>query len=264
MPNSRQFVESLSRGFKLLSVVCKSRSALSLTELAKESNLSISTIQRLSFTLQQLELLDRDPKTKRFRIGPKMITLALEVTNKLELKKIARPFMQDASDRIGEVVGLGELSGDQIILTEIIRTNQVLDINMNAGAIIPPHAASLAKAILAFISETEMKAILDKTELTPFTKNTIISITAYEEQLKEIRRLGYAIAVEENVYGFSAIAAPIRGNHGKVIASVAIMVPSFRISKQKLIGSFRKEVLETAGKISYAMGYRDNNMESFI
>ena len=259
MLNSRQFVESLARGFKILSIVCESQSSLSLSELAKKSDLSISTIQRLSYTLQQLELLDRDLDTKRFRIGPEMIRLGLTVMNKLELKKVARPVMQDTSERIGEVVGLGALSGTQIILSEIIRTDQVLNINMNIGSIIPTHAAASSKAILAFIPEAVVEKILNKTEFTPFTENTITSIETLKEQLIEVRRLGYAIAVEENAHGFNAIAAPIRDNHGKVFASAMIMVPSFRVSKKKLIDSFRKEAMETAKKISYAMGYRENS-----
>ena len=257
MLNPRQFIESLARGFKILNIVCESQSALSLSELAKKSGLSISTIQRLTYTLQQLELLDRDPANKRFQIGPKMISLALGVVNDLEIKKIAHPFMQDTSDRIGEVVGLMVLSGNQIILSEIIRTDQVLNINMNTGAIVPPHAAASGKAILAFLPENEVETILRQTELTPFTENTITSIETYQALLKEVRQSGYAVAVEENVYGFSAIAAPIRDHHGQVIASFTIMVPSFRITKEKMIGSFRAEVIETARNISYAMGYRE-------
>jgi DNA-binding IclR family transcriptional regulator len=207
--------------------------------------------------LQQLELLDRDPATKRFQTGPMMVSLAFAVTNNLEIKENARPFMQDLSNRIGEVVGLMVRSGTQIILSEIIRTDQVLNINMNTGAIVPPHAAASCKAILAFIPEAEMEAIWNRAEITPFTENTITSMATYKKQLKEVRRLGYALAVEENTYGFSAIAAPVRDNHGEVIASVTVMVPSFRITKEKLVGSFRKEVSETADQIAYSMGYRD-------
>ena len=259
MLNPRQFVESLARGFKILCIVCESQSSPSLSELAKKSGLSISTIQRLSHTLQQLELLVRDPNTKRFRMGPKMITLALTVINKLELKKIAQPFMQDASDRIGEVVGLGELSGDQIIMTEIIKTNQILNINMNTGAIIPPHATASGKAILAYVSESKMEAMMNKSLLTEYTGRTMTSKTSIKKQLNEVRQKGYALNIDENAYGFSAIAAPVRNDSGDVIAAVTIMVPSTRVSKEKLVTFLRKEVFKTADNISYAMGYRENS-----
>ena len=79
---SRLFVESLARGIGLLDILCKSPSPLGLSELAKQSGLSVSMVQRISYTLQQLGLIDRDLNTKKFRIGPQMITLALAVMEK--------------------------------------------------------------------------------------------------------------------------------------------------------------------------------------
>ena len=106
MANSRQFVESLNRGFKLLSIVCKGTTPMSLSELSKQSNLSISTIQRLTYTLQQMDLLDRDHQTKKFKIGPEMITLSFTVIDNLVLKKVALSYMQELNHQINEVVSL--------------------------------------------------------------------------------------------------------------------------------------------------------------
>lgn len=258
MTQSRQFVESLSRGFRILSIVCENKTPLSLSELAAESELSISTIQRLSYTLSELGLIDRDRETKRFRIGPKMIMLALMVKQNLELKRLARPYMQEASDAIGEVVGLGALSGAEIILVEIVKIDQLLNINMNTGAIIPPHATATGKSILAFLDESKAEEILQHSQMTKFTPHTITSVQAFFKQLKKVRELGYSLAIDENAHGFSAIAAPVRNSSGDVIAAVTIMVPSARMSKERLQSSFSKKVIQCSDKISAALGYRKN------
>jgi IclR family KDG regulon transcriptional repressor len=258
MTQSRQFVESLSRGFRILSIVCENKTPLSLSELAAESELSISTIQRLSYTLRELGLIDRDRDTKRFRIGPKMITLALMVKQNLELKRVARPYMQETSDAIGEVVGLGALSGAEIILVEIIKIDQLLNINMNTGAIIPPHATATGKSILAFLDESRAEEILQHSRMTKFTPHTITSTQTFFKQLKNIRELGYSLAIDENAHGFSAIASPVRNSSGDVIAAVTIMVPSARMSKERLQSSFSKKVIQCSDKISAALGYRKN------
>lgn len=261
MTNSRQFVESLARGFRILSIICESKSPLRLSDLAEECDLTVSTIQRLTYTLQELGIIDRDPGTKRFRIGPKMITMALAVKQNLELRRVARPFMQQTSDAIGEVVGLGVLSGLEIILVEIIKTNhRLLNINMDIGAIIPPHATSSGKAILAFLDESQANKILQHSQMTRFTKNTITSMKTYQSQLTKVRACGYALAIEENAVGFSAIAAPVRNSDGAVIAAATIMVPSARISKKKLESSFSKKIIQTADRISKALGYRNDNV----
>lgn len=260
MSNPRQFVESLARGFRILSIVCESKTPLRLSDLADQSGLTISTMQRLTYTLQEIGMIDRDPVTKRFRIGPKMITMALSVKQNLELKKVARPFMQQASDAIGEVVGLSVLSGFEIILIEIIKINhQVLNINMEIGASIPPHATSSGKSILAFMDESQANKILEHSQMTRFTKNTITSKKSFLNQLKKVRECGYSLAINENAIGFSAIAAPVRNSDGAVIAAITVMVPSARISKQKLESSFSKKTIQTADRISRTLGYRRND-----
>lgn len=259
--DSRQFVESLGRGFKLLTVVCKSTSPLSLSELAKECNLSISTIQRLCYTLQQLGLLDRDHRTKKFKVGPEMITLSFAVIDNLALKKVAYPYMKQLSDKIGEVVALAALSGLQVILIEAIKTQQVLNVNTSGGVTIPFHNTASGKAMLAFLPEAETEAILKQTELNKATKKTITSIKAFKTQLLKVKRNGFATAIDENAVGLGAVAAPIRGNNGEVLAALTVLVPTARVNKDKLINEYSQKVVKTAERISFGMGYREKAVE---
>lgn len=253
--NQRQFVQSLSRGFNVLTEVCESEASLSLSELAKKSDLSIGAIQRLTYTLEKMGLVERDVRTKRFRTGSRMISLALSISRNLELKKVAHAYMKALCDEIGEVVGLGVLRGAQIILVEMIHTQQLLNINMNVGAIIPPHATATGKAILAFLPDARVDEVLAAQSLTKFTTNTITSIKAYKSVLKEVAACGYATAFDENAYGLSTISAPVRDHSGEVIAAMTVMVPSMRIAKDKMIAAFKKKVVDTADQISFAVGY---------
>ena len=256
--NQRQFVQSLARGCDVLHAVCQSETQLSLSELAKQSELSIGAIQRLTYTLENIGLLERDPRTKRFRTGPRMISLALAIARNLELTKVAHPFMQTLSDEIGEVVGLGALQGNSIILVDIIHTQQpqqLLNINRNIGAIIPPHSTATGKAILAYLPDSRVEEILGSRELTKSTTNTITSIRAFKKELEKVRGQGYATAFDENVYGLTTIGAPVRNSDGDVNAAMIIMIPSMKIPKEKFISAYKKKVVQTADQISLAMGY---------
>ncbi len=256
--NQRQFVQSLARGFIVLTKVCRSDTPLSLSELAKKSDLSIGAIQRLTYTLEHIGALERDQRTKRFRTGPRMISLALSIAHNLELKKVAHPFIQALSDEIGEVVGLGGLEGNSIILLDIINTQQpqqLLNINRNPGAVIPPHTTSTGKAILAFLPDSRVEEILGSGALTKFTTHTITSIKCLRQEFKQIRSQGYATAFDENVYGLTTIGAPIRTSDGDVTAAMTIMIPSMKISKEKFISAYKKKVVQIADQISLAMGY---------
>lgn len=254
--NQRQFVQSLSRGFSVLENVCRSETPLSLSELAKKSDLSIGAIQRLSYTLEKLGLLDRDLRTKRFRAGSRMISLALTITSNLELITVAHPLMQALSDEIGEVVGLGALEGDHIILVDIIHTQQLLNINMNTGAVIAPHATATGKAILAFLPDTRIEQILTLHGLPKLTSNTITSVRSYKKALQQVKARGFATAFDENAYGLTTIGAPVRNSDGEVAAAMTIMMPTMKIPKEKFVSAFKKKVVHTADQISLAMGYR--------
>ena len=255
--NQRQFVQSLERGCNVLAKVCRSETPLSLSELAKISELSIGAIQRLTYTLENIGLLERDPLTKRFRTGSRMISLALAVTRNLELKKIAHPFMQALSDEIGEVVGLGAIEGDHIILVDIIHTQQLLNINMNIGAVIPPHATATGKAILAFLPDARVEHILNVHGMTKFTPNTITSPKSYKKELEQVKTIGFATAFDENAFGLTTIGAPVRNSDGEVTAAITIMIPSMKMPKEKFVSSFKKKVIDIADQISVGMGYSE-------
>lgn len=258
MIDSRQFVESISRGFKLLNIVSKSATPLSLSELSKESDLSISTIQRLTYTLQCLGLLDRDQRSKKFKVGPEMISLSFTVIDNLTLKNVALPYMQKLSRQLDEVVALMALTGNQIILIESIKTSQILNVSTASGTNVPWHASASGKAILAFLPESVMDDILKQNGLSKFTENTVTSMRAFKRLLPAIRNRGFAMAIDENAYGMGAVAAPVRGNNGDVLAALTIMVPTARVSQKKLSDIYSKKVVQTADRISFDLGYRKN------
>lgn len=256
MADSRQFVESIGRGFKLLTIVCNNPSPLSLSELSKESHLSVSTIQRLTYTLQRLGLLDRDQSTKKFKIGPEMITLSFSVIENLTLKEVAHPYMQQLSEQLDEVVELATLSGNRIIIIESIKTQQVLNVNTSRGVVIPAHATAAGKAILASLPESKAASILQEEGMQKLTDNTISSISAYQKELMEVQKRGFATAIDEFTIGLGAVAAPIRGNNGDVLAALTVMVPTARVTKAKLLNEYSKKVVQTAKRISFDVGFR--------
>ena len=256
MENSKQFLETLARGIGLLDVICNSPSPLGLSELSKQSDLNLSAIQRISHTLQAIGMIERDRNTKKYRIGPRMIALSLAAMENLELKKVAFPIMEQLSRETNEMVGLGALFGSDIVLIEsVIKTQQILNINLKPGDFLPLNATASGKVILAFLPESEVVKVLERDNLKKLTANTVTSVSAFKDQMKKVRKCGYATAIDEGAEGFSTIAAPVRNGHGDVTASLIIMVPTVRAKGDLLISSFREKLVQNAAQISAALGY---------
>lgn len=260
MDTSRNFIESISRGLGLLFTLSESSSPLSLTELSHRTSLSKSTVQRLTYTLRNLGFLDRDKETKKFRLGQRAVLLGLSIVKHSDLRKVAFPSLEKTSKEIGETVNLAILDGTEIVYVERIKTQQILNINLEVGSRLPAYCTSMGKAILAFLPPERLEGLFKEMKLKPQTSHTIISKTALKRELEKVRQRGYAINNEELSIGLRSVAAPVRNADGEVIAAVNIAVPSSRVQLKRLETELAPKVIETANRISYTLGYRKESL----
>jgi PcaR/PcaU/PobR family beta-ketoadipate pathway transcriptional regulator len=256
MKISRNFIESLSRGLSILSILSESHSPLNLTELSQKLNLSKSTIQRLTFTLKHLGYLDRDEETKKFRLGPETLSLSLSMMRDLDMRRVASPYLKRTAKEIGETVNLAILNRIEIVYVERIKTQQILNINLEIGSRLPAYCTSMGKALLAFLPDDRLRELLRKINFTPLTSYTITRREDLMRELKKVRDQGFSTNNEELSIGLRSVAAPVRDYTGEVIAAVNIAVPSIRVSQKRLETVFAKKVVETAQQISNALGYK--------
>jgi IclR family pca regulon transcriptional regulator len=256
MEPSRHFIESLSRGVRLLTTVSESSQPLSLTELSHLLSLSKSTVQRFTYTLLRLGYLARDEETKKFRLGQRAVVLGLSIVKHSNLRKVAFPHLEKTSKEIGETVNLAILDGTEIVYIERIKTQQILNINLEVGSRLPAYCTSMGKAILAFLPRKELEDLLKEMKLMSQTSNTITSKEALKRELETVRRRGFATNNEELSHGLRSVAAPVREAGGKVIAAVNIAVPSSRVQLKRLETDLARKAIETADRISFTLGYR--------
>jgi IclR family transcriptional regulator, KDG regulon repressor len=253
---SRNFIESMARGFNLLSTICVSESPPSLTELSQEMQLAKSTIQRLTYTLQSIGLIERDKTTKRFRTGYKMAFLALSVMNNMNLTIAALPHMQKAAQKTGETITLSILLQTEILYVELIRSKHILNIDLFRGTRRPTYCTSAGKVLLAFLPDPELKTILNKLKLVSYTPYTVTSKKDLLRDLKIVRKKEFCLNNEETVLGLRSVAAPVRNALGQVIAAVNTIVPTRRVSRHELSSTYAAAIVETGERISKDLGYR--------
>jgi PcaR/PcaU/PobR family beta-ketoadipate pathway transcriptional regulator len=253
---SRNFIESLSRGLSILSLLSETKTPLTLTELSHQLGLSKSTIQRLVFTLQHIGYIERDGGNKKYRLGPKSLSIGFAAMRNLDLKRIAYPYLEEISKETGETVNLAVLDGEEIVYVERIKTQHILNVDIQIGSRLPVYCTSMGKAMLVFLPESQVEKILDAKDLVPLTSRTTINKEAIKRKLKKVRVRGFATNNEEVHIGVRSVAAPIRNFNGEVIAAVNIAVPSIRVSLKKLETVIAPKVVETANKISFALGYK--------
>jgi IclR family pca regulon transcriptional regulator len=252
----RTFISALAKGIRVLSLIADSTTPVRITQLSKSLDLSIGAIQRVTSTLTKLGYLRRPTTGQGYILGPKAWGMGLSIVNQIELKNVVHPYLKDLSDKVGETVNLGVLDGTEMIYLDRIKTNHILNLNVNVGARLPAYSTSLGKAVAAFLPDPELKEFLNRLDLKPLTHHTITHKKLLEEELRRIRRKGFAINNAETDNGIRSVAAPIRDRSGRVIAAINISVPSIRVTREELQKNLARDVIKAAEIISEALGHR--------
>ncbi len=223
-------------------------------EVARELGVHRSTALRLLATLDRHGLVERDPRTAKYRLGPRVAQLASSVRGDVDLRQAARPVCEDLARTLGETVTLDVLDGAEIVpIEQASGSTSVVSVNW-LGTRSPVHCTASGKVILAFGPATVRDAILAR-PLERRTEHTITDARALEAQLADARDAGYARTSEELEVGLNAIAAPVRSANGDVIAALDVSGPAHRIAasgRAALVSQTR----DAADDLSRRLGYR--------
>jgi IclR family transcriptional regulator, acetate operon repressor len=245
-------VQSIERAFELLEALADGGGTLGLPQLASTSGLPLPTIHRLIRTLVALGYV-RQEKSRHYVLGPRLIRLG-ESAGQM-LSTWAMPHLTALVQSLGETANLAMLDGDQIVYIAQVPGRHSMRMFTEVGRRVSPHCTAVGKALLAHLPEGEIDAVIRSRGLKSFTRNTITSATLLKRELKTIRERGYAVDNEEIDEGLRCIGAPVRDFSGRVVASMSIAGPAFRVSKAK-VSALANLVIGVAERLSQELGYR--------
>ncbi len=150
----------LARGLAVLKAFGPDNRPIGNAEIASRVDLPKATVSRLTFTLMELGYLDHDESTGRYSLGPAVLTLGYDVLAQMEIRDIARPYMQDLAEYADASVYLGRPSGNEIIYVEACRTPASMAIRLGVGSRIPMISTGMGRAFLAALPEAAREARL--------------------------------------------------------------------------------------------------------
>jgi DNA-binding IclR family transcriptional regulator len=221
-------IQSLARGLKILDLLGQSHEGISITELAETLGVDKGSASRLVSTLVHYGYAEKDESTRRYQLGPQVVSLSRSVLMRLPLRAAAKPFLRKLMERTGECAHLAVPSQGKVLYIDQVESPATLRVNAEVGTMNPYHCTALGKALLAF-------ADLDiPNDLEGFTPNTLTTPKRLQDNLAEVRRLGYAVDDEEFDLGVRCIAVPVIDFRGKTIGSIGISGPTTRISPEQM------------------------------
>ena len=227
-------MKTVKKVLDVLEAFEKPQVELGISELVKSSGLNTSTVYRICSELVQRGYLARLRNRGKYRLGQRFIKFYDSTNEITRLKDVAMVFMQKLSREINESVTLSILVGSEITDIACVISPHKLQLLSREGETLPLHCTSAGKIFLAQMGPDILGKILSTKDLPARTPNTIADLNQLNKEIAVIRRQGVALDDEEYELGIRSVAVPVRGKDGTVIAALAVLGPSVRISIQKM------------------------------
>jgi IclR family transcriptional regulator, pca regulon regulatory protein len=241
------YVQSLARGLSVLRAFGHDSAELTLSDVARRTDLTRAAARRFLLTLADLGYVRFDGRL--FSLTPRVLELGYAYLSGLTLPDIAEPHLEWLVREVGESSSMSVLDGEDVVYVARVPTSRIMTVAINVGTRFPAYATSMGRVLLAGLGEAALEDYLAGTDLRPLTGSTISDPEALRAELHRVRRQGWAMVDQELEEGLRSIAAPVRSRSGAVAAAVNVSSHVSRISKETARRRLLPALLETVRRI---------------
>ena len=241
---------ALARGLSVLRAFGPGNEPLGNADIAARVDLAKPTVSRITFTLTELGYLKYVEETGRYQLGIGVLNLGYDVMAQMEIRDIARLFMQELADYANASIYLGIPDGTEFVYVEACRTQASMAIRLGIGSRIPIPSTSMGRAYLAALPDAARDALLTKLaeehgDAWPTMKKATM------KAVKHARERGYAMTVGEWISEANSAAAVIRRADGHPVYAVNVGGLRSIITQERLEKDLGPRVLGVARQIEH-------------
>src|SRR6476661_4372376 len=164
---------------------------LGVTEIANRVGLHKSTVSRILATFEQENLVERDPETRRFRLGLGLIAVAGPLLAELEERRVAYPVLRELTERTGETSAVMVWNGTESLCVEQIASRQQVKHTTPLGARYNDALSASVQIFLAGEQPERVAALLRSGTITLPVRHDHAD-GEYLQRLEDVTRRGWA------------------------------------------------------------------------
>ena len=247
-PPSSDYVQSLARGLAVIKVFDVDHPKLTLSDVARRTELTRATARRFLLTLNELGYVQTDGSL--FWLTPRVLELGYSYLSSLSLPEIAGPHLEALAEKVRESSSVSILDGDDVVYVARVPVSRIMTVSINIGTRFPAFATSMGRVLLAGLPPEDIDAYLDRVRLDHLTLHTVVDVAHLRTEIEAARRQGYCIVDQELELGLRSLAAPIVDPDGRVVAAVNISTQAARYSLDVVHADLVPAVRATAAAIS--------------
>lgn len=224
------------RLFALLEVVASKDQFFSLQGLAEETGIPKPTLHRMLQQLESAGLLERSGDSRQYGTGVRLRKLAENLLLNDTFHGARHGVLRALVNEIGESCNLTALSGSEVMYLDRVETPAPLRFYLHSGSRVPVHCSASGKLFLAGMTPAQRQRLLGHAPLEAFTPKTLTHLDALEEEIKQVKRQGFALDNEEFLPGLMCVAVLVPSTSGRSNLCVAVQAPIMRLTPDKALG----------------------------
>lgn len=231
-------VQRLAQG-NAIDKVCAILSLLSgqgnlrLSEITRATGLNRVTALRILDSLVNNGFIMRSGQPPRYSFGPEVIAMSSGTSQLSNLRDIARPSLLRLAQLSGDVALLAIRSGLESICVDRVAGDYPINVSyLQVGTRRPLGVSASSMALLAWLPEDERDALVDITagNVAAFPR---INRQVLREHIEAANRQGYVRMLNVVIDKLGAMAVPIYGPQGDVVAAISVIGLTERILERE-------------------------------
>mgnify|MGYP003700974257 CR=1 FL=1 len=243
-------IQSAETGIRVLSTLSTGVGPMSLKAVAAGSGLSASNARRYLVSLMRSGMVEQDPATGNYDLGPLALRVGLAALYRLNVVRAAIPVLAELRDTVGETVMLSIWGDHGPTVVHWEESLPPIIINLRIGSVLPLLSSATGRVFLAWLPRQQTQKLVAQ-ELKRSGGRHSIDVAAIADETRDagIGRFG----TEDPVRSVSSIAAPVLNHEGRIVAAVAIFGPGESFDNT-VEGDMASALSEATRAISTKMG----------
>ncbi|WP_321932152.1 IclR family transcriptional regulator [Paraburkholderia guartelaensis] len=250
----RQFVIALARGLEVLRCFEPRERYVGLSELARRTRLPKATVARLAGTLAKLGYLRYSESLGKYSLGIGVLALGYSMLSNMDIRDVARPFMQDLAEYARASVAVGVRDRLSVIYVESVRSTAPITVMRGVGVRLPLATTSMGRAYLAAASEDERNEVLEQVRLNGESDWLRIR-NGIDQAVKDYKERGFCLSIGDWDKDIAAVGVPFTAPDGTRMA-FNCGGPTFVMSRDTLENDIGPRLVDLVRRLGAAVGRR--------
>jgi IclR family pca regulon transcriptional regulator len=251
---SPEFVQSLERGLSVITTFSREAPSQTLSEIAEQTGLTRAAARRFLLTLRDLGYVESDGR--QFSLRPRILELGYSYLVTLPVWDIARPHLEELSDRVQETTSASVLDGPDIVFVARVETKRIMSMTLGVGSRLPAWATAMGRVLLADLPPRQLDDYFRRVPREPLNEQTVTDELRLREIVADARAKGWTLVDQEVEEGVRSLAVPLRTPQGRTEAALTVCSHAFRVSVERILEEFLPLVTETSGRITAELARR--------